>query len=214
MERKADPGVQVPQGKKNNKPPALPFSGIAVKGCPPMYPEIDRTLLEIRALQADDMPAAEGFTCGDADLDDFLRSDALRLQTQRAARTFVAVYEAELVGYVALLVDAIELKPNERKKLDLHFRDHPMVPALKIARLAVAVSFQGRGLGETFVHFAAARVLDIEAHAGCRLLTVDAYPAAVGFYERLGFVRNRADVYERRERPSMRFDVFGRRAPP
>lgn len=179
-----------------------------------MHSEIDRALLEIRALQADDMAAAAGFTCGDVDLDDFLRSDALRLQTQRAARTFVAVYEAELAGYVALLVDAVELKPNERKKLDLHFRDHPMVPALKIARLGVAVAFQGRGLGETLVHFAVARVLDIEAHAGCRLLTVDAYPAAVGFYERLGFVRNQARAYEGLERPSMRFDVFGRRALP
>lgn len=175
-----------------------------------MPPAIDRSLLEIRDLSPDDMTAAAGFSCGDPDLDDFLRSDALRLQTHHVARTFVAIYEAVLVGYVALLADAVELKPNERKKLALHFRDHPMVPALKIARLAIAESFSGRRLGETLVRFAAVRALDIEAHAGCRLLTVDAYPKAIGFYERLGFVRNQANAYEGRERPSMRLDVFGR----
>jgi hypothetical protein len=38
------------------------------------------------------------FTCGEPDLDDFLRSDALRLQSHRLARTYLALYETVLVG--------------------------------------------------------------------------------------------------------------------
>ena len=83
---------------------------------------IDLTLLEIRPVDGQDTETARGFSCGDDDLDDFLRTDAVRLQAQNVVRTYVALYEGEIVGYVALLTDAVELKPSERKKLSLHFR--------------------------------------------------------------------------------------------
>jgi len=38
---------------------------------------------------------------------------------------------------------------------------------------------------------------------GCRLLTVDAYPESVAFYERFGFVANRAKPYQGRTHPSV-----------
>jgi predicted N-acetyltransferase YhbS len=66
-----------------------------------------------------------------------------------------------------------------------------------------------RGVGEAVMRFAFLRALDLAEHVGCRLLTVDAYPASVAFHERLGFVRNRAKEYQAKSHPSMRLDVFG-----
>ncbi len=59
--------------------------------------------------------------------------------------------------------------------------------------------------------FAIAR--EVSDLSGCRLLTVDAYPDAVSFYEKLGFVRNRSPNYRGRENPSLRLDLFGRNMP-
>lgn len=178
-------------------------------------PPTDPALLEIRAFATVDAETARGFSCGDEDLDDFLRTDAMRLQAQNVVRTFVALYESDLVGYVALLVDAVELKLSERKKLALHFRDHPIVPALKIARIGVSKDFRARrrGVGEALMYYAYSSALDLAERVGCRLLTLDAYADSIAFYERLGFVRNQAKAYEGKAHPSMRLDLFAPEAP-
>jgi ribosomal protein S18 acetylase RimI-like enzyme len=64
------------------------------------------------------------------------------------------------------------------------------------------------GLGTMLMRFAVARGYEIADAAGCRLLTLDAYPDAIAFYKRLGFQRNRAKPYREREHPSMRLDLF------
>jgi ribosomal protein S18 acetylase RimI-like enzyme len=155
------------------------------------------------------------FTCGDDDLDDFIRSDAAALQRGNVVRTYLARYEGNVEGYVSLLTDAVVLETRERKKLALGSGAHPIVPALKVARLAVSASFRAmhRGLGEVMMRFALSKALDIADQVGCRVLTVDAYPASIAFYENLGFVRNRAKQYQGREHPSMRLDIFPPEAP-
>ena len=177
---------------------------------------IDPTLLEIRPFGEDSISAFAAFSCGDEDLDDFIRSDALRLQSLNVARSYVAWYEGHARGYVTLMADAVVLKPNERKKLRdeagnaLVFKDHPVVPALKIARLAVCKHLRAghRGVGEALVRFSFYTGLDLSEVAGCRLLTLDAYPDALPFYEKLTFVRNLDDAYASKPRPSMRLDLF------
>jgi GNAT superfamily N-acetyltransferase len=177
---------------------------------------IDRDRLVIRALVPSDADALASFTCGDDDLDDFLRTEALRIQELNVVRTFLGVYEGEVVGFASILTDAVVLETKERKGLALAFRDHPVVPALKIARLGVDSKAREkyRGLGEALVSFAVAKVLAVGVHVGCRLLTVDAYPQSVEFYERPGFVRNRAKEYRDKDHPSMRFDAFAPTLPP
>jgi GNAT superfamily N-acetyltransferase len=166
--------------------------------------------LRIRLISETDAQVLAAFTCGEPDLDDFLRTDALRLQAHRVARTYLAFLDRELVGYMALLSDAVVLETKERKRLALGSHDHPIVPALKIARLGVAESFRAThsGIGTALVQVALAMALDVAQRVGCRLLTVDAYPQSVAFYERLGFAPNRAKPYQGREHPSMRLDVF------
>jgi hypothetical protein len=179
---------------------------------------LDLSLLEVRLLEPGDAAAAAAFTCGDAepspedaDLDDFLRSDALRLQEAHIVRTFVALYDEKLVGFISLMSDAIVLETKERKKLSLGREDHPVVPALKVARLGCDKAFreQYEGLGTVLMRFAYGQAIDINDFAACRLLTLDAYPQSVEFYEKkLRFVRNRAKEYREKNHPSMRLDVY------
>jgi GNAT superfamily N-acetyltransferase len=132
-----------------------------------------------------------------------------RLQAIDTVRTYLARDRGALVGYVALLADAIVLESRERTRLALTHGDHPVIPAIKVARLAVAEGYRARhaGSGRALMRFAFAVALDVSDRIGCRVLTVDAYPAAVGFYDRLGFVRNRSREYRGRARPSMRLDL-------
>jgi GNAT superfamily N-acetyltransferase len=176
----------------------------------PLRNRVTAEELKVRLLADADAPSVTSFTCGNADLDDFLRSDALRLQTHRVVRTYLAFFEGELVGYMALLSDAIVLETKERKRLALSAHDHPIVPALKIARVAVSESFRYAhgGVGTALVRVALAMALDIADRVGCRLLTVDAYPESLAFYEQLGFAQNRAKLYHGRRHPSMRLDIF------
>jgi len=171
---------------------------------------VDAQRLEIRQVRGEDQPELAAFECGDDDLNGFLRDDALRLQQRNTVRTYLALYDGDLVGFISLMVDAVVLETKERKTLRLNHADHPVLPALKIARLATAKSFREAniGLGTMLMRFAVARGYEIADAAGCRLLTLDAYPDAISFYERLGFLRNNAKPYREREHPSMRFDLF------
>ncbi len=186
-------------------------------------PGLDPSHLEILRLEPRDLLIAAAFSCGigdeDQDLNDFLRNDALRLQERNIVSTFVAYYgesgSGMLVGYVSLLTDTIKLKTGEKKRLDLAHDDHPFVPAVKVARLAVHEDFRRafRGAGEALMRFACERAFGIAELAGCRLLTLDAYPESVGFYETLGFQRSRAKEYEAKEHPSMWLDLFAPESP-
>ena len=161
-------------------------------------------------------PLFDAFSCGAdagaAELARFLREDALRLTALRTAITHLVFYGGALAGFVTLAADAVQLKPNERKKLRsgkhrLGFDDNYPVAALKVVRLAVeathAEAFTGTGTElMRFAHAAAVNTA-VQAGAGCRLLTVDAKPAAVGFYERLGFRRSKAGRLN-----AFHFDVY------
>lgn len=166
--------------------------------------------VEIAPLAQDEVIGS--FSCGDADLDDFLANDAQRLGLERAVQTYLAravPTGPDVLGFVSLMVDAVKLQTRERTSLRLRRSDHPIVPALKIARLGVCKTMQRRaGIGTALVRFAFFKAHDISEAAGCRLLTLDAYPGAVEFYERLGFVRNREKEYRDRKIVSMRLDLF------
>jgi GNAT superfamily N-acetyltransferase len=145
--------------------------------------------VSIRLLQDGEQPPE--LDSGDADLDNWLREDATRLHGQGVAAVYLAHVGDQFVGYAALLVDCIKVNSTEKKKIHLQHDDHPVIPALKVGRLAVNKTFQNRGIGSTLIRFSIDTALSVAELAGCRLLTLDAYPAKVDWYERRGFVRNR-----------------------
>lgn len=127
------------------------------------------------------------FRCGNATLDAWLADHALHAQRAGTARTYVWVDEAgEVVAYYALVPHTIE-----RAQLPTKIgRGSPdVVPAVLLARLALAETLHGRGLGAELVADALGVALDAMARVGGRLVVVDAIDdAAAGFYVHLGFV--------------------------
>ena len=63
------------------------------------------------------------------------------------------------------------------------------VPVALLARLAVDQRFQGRGVGGQLLAHALNQALTIQRAIGCRGVIVDAYPSAVSWYQKCGFVR-------------------------
>lgn len=129
-----------------------------------------------------------GFDCARPELNNWLRQVARQHQDKGLSRTFVAVRTGEptrICGYYALTLaelDSSGLSPMWRKKLPRR------IPGVRLGRLAVDVTFQGRGLGELLLVDALKRAQRIYQDAGGIGLFVDAIDEkAAAFYSRFGF---------------------------
>ena len=70
-------------------------------------------------------------------------------------------------------------------------------PALKIARLAVATNYHGKGIGKQMIRYALYMAHVMTAYCGLAFLTLDCYEHRVAFYEHLGFKRNQLQATQR-----------------
>lgn len=129
-----------------------------------------------------------GFGCGDELLDRWLVRYAGQNQSRDAARTFVAVAtDHRVYGYYALLagqLDHHEATPETSKGLSQHFP----IPVAILARLAVDLGQQGRGIGAAMLNDALVRVVRASEEVAVRAVVVHAVDEnAASFYKRFGF---------------------------
>ena len=128
------------------------------------------------------------FTCGEKSLDRWLHEQAIAATKRGTARTWVWTDGGgAVVAYYALAAHKIvrELVPAGIG------RGGPAeIPAVLLARLALARHLRGLGLGSVLVADALERVVEASRIVGARLVVVDAIaePVAV-LYETLGFRR-------------------------
>jgi len=139
----------------------------------PFEPALDRT----------------GFACGRPELDKWLREYAGQQERAGSARTTFAVDEKEacIAGFFSLVT--YQLEPSEAAGAMAGKRKYP-IPAMLLARLAVDVDYQGRGIGR-IVLFTALEYLVKTSHAiGFEIVVVDALDeSAACFYLKHGFRR-------------------------
>jgi GNAT superfamily N-acetyltransferase len=127
------------------------------------------------------------FSSGSAPLDRYFREQASQDVKRRVASCFVAVgvQANDLAGFYTLTAASIALgalAPEIVKKLPRY----PVVPAALLGRLAVARTYQGKGLGGVLLGDALLRVARSEL--GVFAILVDAKDeAAQRFYEQYGF---------------------------
>lgn len=128
------------------------------------------------------------FSCGEPALDIYLQRQASQDVRRRVAQVFVALGSAPeiIAGYYSLSASSFQkasLPPSLAKKLP-----HYPVPAAVLGRLAIDLTQQGRGLGETLLLDAMRRVLRASTKMAVYALIVDAKnDRAKSFYERFGF---------------------------
>ena len=127
-----------------------------------------------------------GFDCGKPSLNDWLLRHALQAQGSGSARTFVVIDNASMLGYYSLVVGRVEpMDATERIRKGMG--QYP-IPAMLLARLAVATSAQGQGIGMGLLQDAIRRTLNVAEQAGIRaLLTHPIDDEAARFYQRFGF---------------------------
>jgi GNAT superfamily N-acetyltransferase len=129
---------------------------------------------------------AASFDCGSEPLNRFLRLHALQSQRAGISQTYVAATEGRIAGYHTLVVGEVAHE-GAPERLAKGLPRHP-IPVIILARLAVARSWQGKGLGAALVVDAMHRVLRAADIAGVRAMAVHAKDETVHrFYEHLGF---------------------------
>lgn len=148
----------------------------------------------LRIEKLDRSHALESFDCGKEPLNRFLIRNALQNQQAGSAKTYVALSDAEVLGYYSLVVAQVEYD-DAPERLVKGLARHP-VPLMLLARLAVATKAQGQKLGHGLLKDAMLRTLEAADIAGIRALAVHAKDdEARGFYEHFDFIPLPSDPY-------------------
>jgi GNAT superfamily N-acetyltransferase len=117
----------------------------------------------------------KSFDCGDQAMNDFLRRYARQSHESGAAKTFLAIDDADnrtIVGFYSLAPGALACAGTpEPVRRGLARHD---VPGFRLARVATDVRFQGRGVGGQLLVAAARRCLRVVAEVGGVVLIIDA----------------------------------------
>lgn len=141
-------------------------------------------MIEIRALRADDN--RDGFRSGDVELDRFFHKFAGQNQFRlHIGTTYVAVRESDILGFATLSATSITIE-NLPKSARKRLPKYPL-PALRLARLAVAESARGQGIGKQLLKTVFGIAHEMADRTGCVAVVVDAKPAAIEFYKPYGF---------------------------
>ena len=130
------------------------------------------------------------FDCGDDDLNDFLKNDALKQQKSRLNVTKLILYEGKIIGYVSLLTDTLVLKNIQDEKIQLNIKNqleikskNKNISAVKIGRLALDKKYSGEGLGSHILRNILTNLKIIsEKEIGFRFIIVEGYAKAFNFY--------------------------------
>jgi GNAT superfamily N-acetyltransferase len=128
----------------------------------------------------------ELFDCGQPDLNAWLRKHALQNQRSNAAQTYVGLADGVVIGFYSLAVGQVEFA-GAPERLGKGLARHP-IPIMLLARLAVSLPWQGRGVGRALLRDAVLRTLQAADIAGIRALAVHAKDErARQFYQQFDF---------------------------
>jgi len=117
----------------------------------------------------------KSFDCGDALMNDFLQRYARQSHESGAAKTFLAVDNADnrsVLGFYGVAPGALayaDTPETIRRGLARHD-----VPGFRLARIAIDLRWQGQGLGGQLLAAAARRCLRASVEVGGVVLIIDA----------------------------------------
>jgi ribosomal protein S18 acetylase RimI-like enzyme len=132
-----------------------------------------------------------GFDCREPTLNSFLQKHALNNDRAGLGRTFVAVDKGEshtrVLGYFTVSTGSVtfdQVPDHARKRLPKY-----PIPTVHIGRLAVDVTCQGKGLGETLLVEALCKASLASESVGVYAVDVFAlHDRAKRFYLKYGFI--------------------------
>jgi len=129
------------------------------------------------------------FDCGEQALNHYLQTLARQQQDKGISKTFVLIDLDEpdqVLGFFSLVACDVL---SEHMPLALARKYPARVPGAKLARLAVARQYQGKGYGQLQLIEAMRKALQAAENIGIIGFFVDAKNASAGaFYEQYGFI--------------------------
>lgn len=128
----------------------------------------------------------DGFKCGQATLDEWLKRRAFKNELAGASRTFVVCDEnQQVIGYYTLATGAVargDTPGSVRRNMP------DPIPVMVLGRLAVDSQHQSKNIGRGLLIDAIRRTLIVSRHAGVRALLVHALSEeAKAWYLKCGF---------------------------
>ena len=147
---------------------------------------------QIRKLKQAD--SVDTFNCGEEDLNQFLKRYALVSQRSNSAHTYVVHHNQTVVGYYSLAVGSVspEVAP---KRVTRGLARHA-VPVMILARLAVDLEHQNKGVGSGLLKEALLRTAQAAELAGIRAVFVHAKDdAASQWYQQWEFESSPTDSH-------------------
>lgn len=131
------------------------------------------------------------FSCGNVELDSYIRSQARQDSNKYCACPFVMIDRksdsAAIIGYYTLSAATIILSDLPAEFIKKLAR-YPAVPATLLGRLAVTQQYQGRKMGSVLLMNALHRALESSRQVASTAVIVDAIDdTAVEFYKRFDF---------------------------
>ena len=112
------------------------------------------------------------FDCGQPALNQFLIRFAFPNQQANASQTYVALNEAQVIGFYTLVVGAVGYD-DAPERLARGLPRFP-IPIMLLARMGVSQTWQGKGIGAGLIKDAMARTVRAADIAGIRALMVHA----------------------------------------
>lgn len=129
----------------------------------------------------------DNFNCGRSELNEWLQKYARQAQAVGSAQTFVAAQpDGHVEGYFSLTAGQIE-HSDATERVRKGMGRFP-IPVIVLARLAVSLEQQGRGMGADLLKDVIRRVLLVSEQAGVRaIITHPIDETAAAFYTKFGF---------------------------
>ncbi|WP_298521437.1 GNAT family N-acetyltransferase [uncultured Methanobrevibacter sp.] len=157
------------------------------------------------------------FDCGDEDLNDFLKNDALAQQKEKLNVTKLVMYNGDIIGFASLLTDTLKLKNIKDENLRLKIKgklninsNKRGISAVKIGRLAINRKYSNKGLGSHILRSILNNLKKIsENKVGFRFIIIEGYAKAFNFY----VVRNGFEYLKKDEKSIKNIDFIMNRDP-
>ncbi len=166
-------------------------------------------LSQLQAVRLSKLYDLSKFDCGDNDINEFLKKDALIYQDKKIATTTLFTFNEEVIGFFSAATDSIKLKLEEKHTHIIQEKPIQEFPAIKIARIGRDRKYKGNKIGSIILKCAIGHILECSDMIAVRFVTVDAYPTKSEWYEQFGFVRNLDERYTKKDNHiSMRYDLF------
>lgn len=149
-------------------------------------------------LTEDMLATCQPFSCGNDDLDDFFRHDAIRYAHFLMGKTYCFRLSSDPTKIVCAFTvsnDSIRIYDLPRSRRDymksLTHHEKPLrrYPGVLIGRLGVNSDFSGKGIGSETLDFIKGWFFSSTNKTGCRFVIVDAVnePSVIAFYQKNGF---------------------------